>query len=256
MASKSAGKSWPECGESRTSGTAGFIAVGYLNGNPRNLLRQARGRIREDLRTSPSARPTSRRCATDLPALFAGKRVLEIACGTGYWTPLIAAQRRIGRGAGLQRGNAADRAHQAVSEEERHASSRAMPTPCPAGRDKFAACFAGFWWSHVPLARLDALPRGAEAPSGAGRDAWPSWTTATSRAAARRSRAATPRATPTSSASSADGTSHEVLKNFPTARADGEAPRPPRQRRALHQLPVLLGRDLSHNGRHNGGSNS
>jgi hypothetical protein len=69
MASKSAGKSWPECGESRTSGTAGFIAVGYLSMETYYAKRAAEY---EKIYHKPERQADLARLRDDLPALFAG----------------------------------------------------------------------------------------------------------------------------------------------------------------------------------------
>lgn len=88
--------------------------------------------------------------------LFAGRSVLEVACGTGYWTAAIAPQAR--------EVTALD-----VNEE---VLALAREKPLPAGKvefqraDAFAlpdfgrrhdGLLAAFWWSHVPRARLDAF---------------------------------------------------------------------------------------------------
>ncbi len=89
-----------------------------------------------------------------LPAHFAGRRVLEIATGTGWWTPHGAARAAHWRATDLN--------------PETLALARAKPA-MPAcvqfqtvdayslaelGGETFDAAFAGCWWSHVPLARL------------------------------------------------------------------------------------------------------
>lgn len=96
---------------------------------------------------------------------FAGKQVLEVACGTGYWTELIS--------------------HRAASvvaldiNEEVLALARAKPVASgkvtflrgdgftlPEWQGDFNAALAGFWWSHVPKGRLrgflDGLHRGLQ----------------------------------------------------------------------------------------------
>jgi demethylmenaquinone methyltransferase/2-methoxy-6-polyprenyl-1,4-benzoquinol methylase len=88
-----------------------------------------------------------------LPAAFAGRRVLEIACGTGWWTPHGAR-------------NATDWLATDFSPES---MAIAQTKPLPAcvrfatvdayamtelGDATFDGAFGGCWWSHVPLARL------------------------------------------------------------------------------------------------------
>ena len=88
-----------------------------------------------------------------LPGVFAGRRVLEIATGTGWWTPHGAAQAAHWRATDL------------TPETLAVAQSKAMPacvqfqrldayTFAELGDERFDAAFAGCWWSHVPLARL------------------------------------------------------------------------------------------------------
>jgi demethylmenaquinone methyltransferase/2-methoxy-6-polyprenyl-1,4-benzoquinol methylase len=89
-----------------------------------------------------------------LPAPFGGRRVLEVACGTGWWTPH----------------GARDCASWLATDLEPRTMAIAQTKPLPPGKVRFAtvdaytlaglegqqfdAAFAGCWWSHVPLAKL------------------------------------------------------------------------------------------------------
>jgi demethylmenaquinone methyltransferase/2-methoxy-6-polyprenyl-1,4-benzoquinol methylase len=89
-----------------------------------------------------------------LPTQFAGRRVLEIACGTGWWTPH----------------GARAAAHWLATDANEETLAIARTKPLPEGRvefrtldaydldalgtQRFDAVFAGFWWSHVPRDRL------------------------------------------------------------------------------------------------------
>ncbi len=88
-----------------------------------------------------------------VPRLFAARRVLEIACGTGYWTQLIAPAARhvvacdinepvleIAREKRLPRGRVGFVRADAFTLE-------GVPPGCD-------AAFAGFWWSHVRKSAL------------------------------------------------------------------------------------------------------
>jgi demethylmenaquinone methyltransferase/2-methoxy-6-polyprenyl-1,4-benzoquinol methylase len=85
---------------------------------------------------------------------LAGRRVIEVACGTGYWTVLVA------------RSAASIVAVDAAQEPLRIAMSKdygernvrfeladAYALPVELGR--FNAALACFWWSHIPLSRVD-----------------------------------------------------------------------------------------------------
>jgi ubiquinone/menaquinone biosynthesis C-methylase UbiE len=90
---------------------------------------------------------------TRVPALFEARTVLEVACGTGYWTQFIAknaakvhacdindAVLEIAREKPIARGKVNFFKADAISLEG-----------VPAGCD---AAFAGFWWSHVKKSGL------------------------------------------------------------------------------------------------------
>ena len=88
-----------------------------------------------------------------LPAVFQDRQVLEIACGTGWWTPHGARDARHWRATDLN------------PETLAIARTKALPacvqvTALDAwrldtlGALRFDAAFAGFWWSHVERARL------------------------------------------------------------------------------------------------------
>lgn len=90
-----------------------------------------------------------------LPTFFEDARMLEVACGTGFWTQFIAPV-------------AAKIFAVDIAVETLQIARRRVPTnkvafmiadayslPCRA--DEFDAAFAGFWFSHVPKSRQRAF---------------------------------------------------------------------------------------------------
>lgn len=86
-----------------------------------------------------------------LPPKFAGARVLEVACGTGYWTRFIApaAARVLALDAAAETLAIANA--RVPADKVQFVLGDAYALPQGAGR--FDAAFAGFWFSHVPRAR-------------------------------------------------------------------------------------------------------
>lgn len=149
-----------------------------------------------------------------VPELLADTSVLEIACGTAYWTAIIAgAARTI-----LASDYSAEvleiaRNKQYPADRVRFQIADAYDlSGMPGG---FTAGFAGFWWSHVPRERLSAFLRGFHAKLVPG-----------ARVLFLDNRYVEGSSTPISREDAAgntfqlrhlsDGTTHEVLKNFPT----------------------------------------
>lgn len=87
--------------------------------------------------------------------LFAGKKVLELACGTGYWTDLFAA-----KAASVTALDINDEVME-IARAKRNTGKvsfvRGSAYDIPDQSRIHDALFAGFWWSHVPLERLDAF---------------------------------------------------------------------------------------------------
>ena len=89
-------------------------------------------------------------------AFFADRSVLEIACGTGYWTRVIA--RRASSILAIDCNSevldiAAGNDYGDCQVEFRLTDAYSL-ADVPRG---FGAGFAGFWWSHVPLRRLGSF---------------------------------------------------------------------------------------------------
>ena len=144
-----------------------------------------------------------------------GRHILELACGTGYWTAAIADV--VSSIHGLDADSEVLKIARAKQlDPARITFARGDAFSLPTDLGKFTAGFAAHWWSHVPLARLPsflenfhaALQPGARVVFMDNRYV-PSSSTRISRADA---------AGNTYQLRELDnGTSHEVLKNFPTA---------------------------------------
>ncbi|MBB3180895.1 class I SAM-dependent methyltransferase [Variovorax sp. Sphag1AA] len=106
----------------------------------------------------PERQPNLREMETWISGVFAGRLVLEIACGTGYWTQFFAPN--------------ANKVVALDAAEETLTIARHRVPPgkvefiqgdayeLPARTESFDAAFAGFWWSHIPLERIDQFLRG------------------------------------------------------------------------------------------------
>lgn len=94
-----------------------------------------------------------------LTDLFAGKHVLEVAAGTGWWTSVLA-------------DTAASVTATDVNQATLEVAKARRPWPPSVDfaaadalqlqtiRGDFDAAFAGFFWSHIPLAKIDTFLEG------------------------------------------------------------------------------------------------
>jgi ubiquinone/menaquinone biosynthesis C-methylase UbiE len=168
----------------------------------------------ERIYAKPERQADLRRLEARVRDMLAGRRVLELACGTGYWTEVMSAT--------ADQVTALDVSEEVlrVARSKRYAQNRVSfglgdcyaPPDCGRRHD---ALFAGFWWSHVPLERLDAfLERAVRAVAPGALIAFLDnrYVDGSSTPVTRRDA--------TGNAYQArkldDGSTHEVLKNFPS----------------------------------------
>src|SRR5512135_1864302 len=82
-----------------------------------------------------------------ISTMFAGRSVLELACGTGYWTDVIAP--------GAARLTALDLNEEVLEIARAKPNASRVSFTCGSAYDipdfgrSHDALFAGFWWSHV-----------------------------------------------------------------------------------------------------------
>lgn len=101
----------------------------------------------------PERQPNLRAMEAWLPGAFAGRRVLEVAAGTGWWTPHGARDAAQWLATDLNPETMAVARSKALPACVQFAEVDAYSFEQIPGRT-FNAAFAGCWWSHVPLARL------------------------------------------------------------------------------------------------------
>jgi demethylmenaquinone methyltransferase/2-methoxy-6-polyprenyl-1,4-benzoquinol methylase len=146
--------------------------------------------------------------------MLAGRAVLEIACGTGWWTEAIAPVARSITALDVGEEVLAIARRKSYPEGRvRFVQGDAYALP-DFGR-RHDALFAGFWWSHVPLARLDgflAAAADAVAPGALLVFLDNRYVEGSSTPIARRDADGNGYQVRTLE----DGSSHEVLKNFPS----------------------------------------
>src|SRR4051812_25489781 len=90
---------------------------------------------------------------------FAGERVLEVACGTGYWTEVLARTASSATATDINE-EVLEIARRKPDCKGKVTFQRADTYRLPVFQPKFSAGLAAFWWSHVPKARLKEFLNG------------------------------------------------------------------------------------------------
>lgn len=148
-----------------------------------------------------------------LPPLVAGKRILEIAAGTGYWTQVLATTATSITATDLNAETIAIAAQRDYSPAD-VALRTADAYQLDAVPGDFDLVFCGFWWSHIGRADIPRFLAGVRARTGAGTTLVladnryvPGSSTPISRKDSRGDTYQVRRL--------ADGREYEVMKNFP-----------------------------------------
>src|ERR1044071_2826987 len=107
----------------------------------------ARAAEYEKVYDKPERRDDLERLHEIVPAYFDGRRVLEVACGTGYWTrrlaPRVASMTACDMGAEVL-----DVLRASQPEYADVTICRGDAWNLTAVPGEFDAAFTGFWWSH------------------------------------------------------------------------------------------------------------
>lgn len=149
---------------------------------------------------------------------LAARHVLELACGTGWWTPHGARAAQSWLATDLNPETMALARRKPLPDGVSFGVVDAYTLEGLNPRHRFDALFAGCWWSHVPLQRLPpwlALLQ-ARMPSGARMVFLDNSFVQTSNLPISRSDA---EGNTYQLRTLDDGSAHEVVKNFPTAAA-------------------------------------
>lgn len=163
----------------------------------------------------PERQAELRAMEATMPEPFAGRRVLEIACGTGWWTPHGAAHAAHWLATDLNPETMAVAQEKSMPVSVEFRAVDAYTLDGLRADERFDAAFSGCWWSHVPLARLPAwlaTLHARLAPGALVRHLDNSFVMQSSTPISRRDAEGNSYQLRTLD----DGSTHEVLKNFPT----------------------------------------
>ena len=112
-----------------------------------------RAAIYERVYLKPERHVDMRALETWLPRQFSGRRVLEVACGTGWWTLHGARDAAAWLATDINPETMDVARHKPLPASVELAKVDAY-TFAELGSQTFDAAFAGCWWSHVALTRL------------------------------------------------------------------------------------------------------
>ena len=104
----------------------------------------------ERIYIKPERQEDLRILRTIVEKAFRGKHVLEIACGTGYWTEVLARSAASVTAVDINEEVLDIARKKLLKATFRRADVYALPE----FDGKFDAGLAAFWWSHIPKARL------------------------------------------------------------------------------------------------------
>lgn len=85
---------------------------------------------------------------------FTGQKVLEIACGTGYWTETLAECAASVVGADINEEVLEIARSKPAIADSSVVKFRKVDAYTLTGIDQCSGCLSAFWWSHIPNARI------------------------------------------------------------------------------------------------------
>ncbi len=112
-----------------------------------------RARVYEKIYEKPERQEDLANLSLELQKILNGHDVLEIACGTGYWTERAKTAASI-----LGTDQSAEVLE--IAQEKNLPNARFMQEDAYSlskVSGKFTAGFAGFWWSHIPRAKIKSF---------------------------------------------------------------------------------------------------
>lgn len=114
----------------------------------------------DDIYTIPARQTEQSALFAQVAQLVQGQKVLEIACGTGYWSKILAehASEVVALDFNAEM-LAIATARGLPSEKIRFVQGDAYHLPADLAAEKFTMCFAAFWWSHVKRAEQEQFIR-------------------------------------------------------------------------------------------------
>ena len=104
----------------------------------------------------PERRSDLHRIEQLVPTLFIDQSIIELACGTGYWTRLLATAARHVLATDIGEETLAIAARRGF-DPEKVSLLQADAYDLPADCGPFEGAFAAFWWSLVPIERRNAF---------------------------------------------------------------------------------------------------
>jgi len=112
----------------------------------------------ERIYQKPERRADLQRLRGFVESTFSGADIFEVACGTGYWTEILARSAASVVGTDINEKVLAIARSKRLGQRVTFQREDAYALPLPSR--PFTAGLSAFWWSHIPKSRLQAFLRG------------------------------------------------------------------------------------------------